>query len=269
MDYQAHNSVSGYYFECIRYTDFEWSPHLHRHPELIHVRDGAVCVSINGREERIEAGEFAWIPSNRVHAYHTPDHSLVDVCIVSENHIPFFTRAIGGKAPDRLRFTCSAATTAFARSVFFVTDRIPDLYERKAALYAMLGEFEKQVTFSDIDNRDETLLEQIVRYVEKNYTAPITLKEMAKELGYAPGYLSRYFHNRIAMNFTHYVNQYRVSAAESLLRNTDMTITEVAVQSGFQSIRNFNRIYREHTGRTPKEFVRDGAPTGQRKECDQ
>lgn len=254
--YQLHNSLSGYYFECIRYEDFEWPLHLHRHPELIFVHEGQVEVSVDDKVTAVNAGEFALVLSNRVHAYHSPARSVVDVVIFSEEHVPFFARSIYGKTPDRVCFTCDQAATHFAREVLLVTDHIPDLYQRKAALYAVLGNYLTQVTLTDSGGKNENLLDRIVQYVAENHTDAITLKSMAKSLGYEPHYLSRYFHSRIPMNFAQYVNLYRVSTAETLLRNTDLSITEIAAQSGFQSIRNFNRVYLECTGHTPKEFTR-------------
>lgn len=256
MIYQLHNSVSGYYFECIRYEDFEWPLHLHRHPELIYVHTGQVEVILADRSVMVKEGEFALVLSNRVHAYRSPCHSVVDVVIFSEEHVPFFARSIHGKVPDRLCFVCDAATTEFSEKVLFVTDHIPDLYQRKAALYAILGNYLSQVVLTDADRKGENLLDKIVRYVVEHHTDAITLTGVAKALGYEPHYLSRYFHSRIPMNFAQYVNLYRVSTAETLLRNTDLPITEIAVQSGFQSIRNFNRVYLECTGHTPKEFPR-------------
>ena len=63
----------------------------------------------------------------------------------------------------------------------------------------------------------------------------------------------RYFHSRISMHFSQYVNWYRVDTATELLRNTKLSITEIATRSGFQSIRSFNRIYRAFTGVSPSE----------------
>jgi transcriptional regulator GlxA family with amidase domain len=53
------------------------------------------------------------------------------------------------------------------------------------------------------------------------------------------------------MHFSRYVNLFRVDAATELLQHTDLPITEIALQSGFQSIRNFNRVFLEITGKTP------------------
>ena len=58
------------------------------------------------------------------------------------------------------------------------------------------------------------------------------------------------------MHFSRYVNLYRVERATNLLMNTDMSITEIALSSGFQSIRSFNRVYLELTGLSPSMMSR-------------
>lgn len=256
MIYQTHNSVGQNYFECIRYKDFFFVAHMHRHPELIYVEAGEILIQTDGRTETIRTGEFALILPNRIHAYSTPAHSMVYVCIFSDSFVPHFAREIRGKQADSSRFLCRSAITEFIRQELLVTDRVPELYLMKSTLYAVLGEYLRQASFSPFSNKDTQLLDQIVRYIDENYMDNITLKSMAQVLGYEQHYLSRYFHSYIPMHFSQFVNWYRVDAATELLRNTDLSITEIAARSGFQSIRSFNRVYLELTGVTPSNAVK-------------
>ena len=251
MIYQTHNSVGQNYFECIHYTNFFFVAHMHRHPELIFVEDGNISIQTDGQTETVHAGEFALILPNRVHAYSTPDHSSVYVCIFSESYIPHFSREIRGKQATSARFLVRDSITDFVRQELFLTDRVPDLYNMKATLYALMGEYLKQTTLIPGTGKDTQLLDQIIRYIDQNYMDNISLQSMAQALGYEQHYLSRYFHSYIPMHFSQFVNWYRVDTATQLLRNTDLSITEIAARSGFQSIRSFNRVYLELTGVTP------------------
>ena len=255
MIYQTHNSVGQYYFECIRYKNFSFVPHMHRHQEIICVREGKLAVSLNGKQEIISAGEYAWIPSNFIHSYENLSNSVVDVCVFSEDFIPAFSKEIRKKFPDRAKFTCRYTVSRFVNDELFVTDRENDLYTKKAALYAIAGEVLGQIKFSDISAKNETLTDRIIRYVAENYTENISLKELAKEIGYEERYLSRCFHNTVPMHFSAYVNLFRVDHAIALLQNTELSVSEVSLESGFQSIRSFNRVFHEITGKTPKDFM--------------
>ena len=255
MIYQTHNSVGQHYFECIRYTNFSFVPHMHRHPEVFCVREGAIAVIINGKREVISKNEYGWIPSNCIHAYENIDSSVVDVCIFSEDFVPAFSKEVRKKFPDRAKFTCRYTTARFVNDELFEPDRSVDLYTRKAALYAIAGEVLSQINFIDTSAKNETLIDKIIRYVAENYTENISLKNIAKELGYEERYLSRCFHNTVPMHFSKYVNLFRVDTAIALLQNTDLSISEVSMESGFQSIRSFNRVFHEITGKTPKDFM--------------
>lgn len=253
MLYQEHNSIGHRFFECIHYDNFEFGPHIHRHPELVHALQGTLVVETEGRREDIAEGGYALLLSNRVHAYHSEVPTSVEVCIFSEDYVPAFAKEVRGKRVQRVGFTCRPHVTAFANEELFIRDRQPDPYQLKAALYAVLGEFLAQVPLErEAGGGDEALIDRILRYVAQNYRENISLAGMAKELGYEAHYLSRYFHSRIPMHFSRFVNYYRVSMATELLNDTELSITDVAMQSGFQSIRSFNRVYREMTGHTPR-----------------
>lgn len=254
MLYQEKNSVGQNYFECIRYRDFEFVPHMHRHPELVHVIQGTLIVQSMDWSEQVEAGQYALILSNQIHAYHSLDHTTVDVCIFSEDHVPFFSQEVRGKRARRFSFACRPSVTELADSELFLSDRQPDPYMLRSALYAVLCEYRASVPLEPADRANEELIDRILRYVSNRYTENISLHSMAEELGYEPHYLSRYFHSRIAMHFSTFVNHYRVDAAADMLQNTDLPVTDIAMKCGFQSIRSFNRAFLEIMGQPPRSI---------------
>lgn len=254
MFYQAQNSVGVHVFECIRYDDFHFVAHMHRHHELILVRRGTICATVNGQSERISVGEYAYIPSNAVHAYESIGASTVDVCVFSDDFIPTFGKELRKKAPDRIRFSCRPTVAALADEVLFVPNKDVDVYTRKGALYAIVGEIVASIGLSDRTSHDRTLSERILRYVSDHCTDNLSLRQMARDLGYDERYLSRCFHRIIPMHFSRYVNQLRVEAAIELLQKSDRPLSEIALECGFGSIRSFDRAFFDITGKTPREF---------------
>jgi len=254
MLYQEKNSVGINYFECIRYENFEFVPHMHRHPELVNVKAGTLVVQSIDRTEHLEAGQYALILSNQIHAYHSLNHTIVDVCIFSEDHVPYFSQDIKGKRASQFTFTCRPFIVEFANRELFLSDRQPDPYMLRSALYAVLREFRDAVSLQTDEKIDEELIDKMLQYVNNYYTEDITLKSMAEEMGYEPHYLSRYFRSHIKMHFSKFINHYRVDAAIEMLKNTNLSITEIAFKSGFQSIRSFNRAFLDITGKTPRNF---------------
>jgi len=252
MIYQSENSVGQRRFECILYQNFSYILHMHRHWELIYVAEGSIIIECNGQKETLSSGSWAMIPSNILHAYQTPQTSSVYVCVFSDDHISSVAKELRGMRPLRASFSCRPSVTEFARSELLNTNGPYDFYTVKAALYAVTGEFLRQTECVKITARSELLVNRLIHYVAENFREDITLRSVALALGYEEHYLSRCFHTLIPMHFSRYVNLYRVDAATELMQHTDLTVTEIALMSGFQSIRSFNRVYREITGRTPK-----------------
>ena len=101
---------------------------------------------------------------------------------------------------------------------------------------------------------------RIINYVDAHFREDITLTSTAAALGYEPHYLSRYFGRIARTNFRQLVNGRRVLHAQKLLSDRSIPITEAAMQSGFQSIRNFNRVFVEQVGVSPSAYRETGAP---------
>ncbi|MBE7087297.1 MAG: helix-turn-helix domain-containing protein [Clostridiales bacterium] len=254
MYYQQKNSVGKYFFEIIRYKDFYFEQHLHRHYELIYVREGATDVKIGNDWEKVSEGECAFIPSNTLHSYKTDETSIVDVCVFSADFIPVFFNEIRQKRPNKCKFTCSKHVLDYAKNELFNVNKKHDVFALKSVLYALAGEILKCIKFTKSLEKTDVLFDKLLEYVSVNFKEDISLDTASKELGYEKHYLSRCFHQVIPMNFSKYINTLRVDFASELLQNTDMSITEIALESGFQSIRNFNRVFCEVTGKTPREF---------------
>ena len=69
-----------------------------------------------------------------------------------------------------------------------------------------------------------------------------------------PNYLSESFRRVTGMNFVEYVRRTRYENACDLLRNSDRRISEIAFAMGFQSLSQFNRVFKELSGKSPTEF---------------
>ena len=101
---------------------------------------------------------------------------------------------------------------------------------------------------------NDDILHQMLDYITNHFKEDITLKSIAHDLGYEPHYLSRIFGNRTGVNLRNYINQYRIDYAKYMLSESKEPITDIALSSGFGTIRNFNRVFLEHVGTTPLSF---------------
>lgn len=96
-------------------------------------------------------------------------------------------------------------------------------------------------------------LEQAFAYIDSHYCEKITLDEVAASAFMSSNYFSSYFRKVTNISFSDYVTRLRIMHARELLRDTDKSVTEIALACGFNNISNFYRLYKKHIGKPPGE----------------
>lgn len=91
-------------------------------------------------------------------------------------------------------------------------------------------------------------------YINQHFKEKLTLEETAKIVGFSKYHFTRVFKKYMNMTFYEYLNKKRVKCAEGLLYNTEMSITDVAMNSGFSSMSSFDRTFKALNRCSPSEF---------------
>ena len=96
---------------------------------------------------------------------------------------------------------------------------------------------------------------QVTDYIKNNLTSDnLSQSAMAEMAGISKEYFSRIFRNVTGSNYSRWLNMIRLEKATELLAGREMTLTEIAMLSGFQSISSFNRVFRAEKGMAPGEY---------------
>ena len=82
----------------------------------------------------------------------------------------------------------------------------------------------------------------------------LSLKKIAKAVNMNANYLSENFKQVTGMNFVEYVARTRFSTACNLLQNPNLRISEIAFAAGFQSLSQFNRVFKRFSGKSPTQY---------------
>lgn len=93
-----------------------------------------------------------------------------------------------------------------------------------------------------------------IAWIERNLTEAITIRQVARAAGLGPSSLRQHFLDELKVSPSAYVTRRRVEQAQSLLRETERPITDIATTLGFSTSSYFTAVFRRLTGQTPSEY---------------
>ena len=250
--HQQNNSQGNYNYNLRIYKDIKYAAHFHKNYEFIYQIIGTTKLYIHNRQFEISKGQGALVLSNQVHSFTVSPNAKTLVLVFSQEYVPKFASEIKGLEAQDPTFTLSASVYNLIREKLI--DSKGSIFMRKACFYAICDEFYQSVLFQERSDIKEEPIVNILDWVSRNFASEISLADAAEKFGYEYHYLSRILNKSYNINFSQLVNSYRVEKAIELLQETDLSTTEIAYQSGFQSIRNFNYIFKNMIGKTPNEF---------------
>lgn len=103
-------------------------------------------------------------------------------------------------------------------------------------------------------NASGELEKEILLYIQDNYHDNIGLAELSEHFHLSEKYMSRLFSERFHMTLTQYVNYVRLRYARHLLESTDLSVTEIAMKSGYQNVSYFIRRFSSAMGESPLRY---------------
>lgn len=92
------------------------------------------------------------------------------------------------------------------------------------------------------------------KYIDEHSREELSLTRVAKAVNMNPNYLSENFKRVTGINFVDYVAHARFKNACDLLRNSRLRISEIAFAVGFQSLSQFNRVFKKLSGKSPSAY---------------
>lgn len=104
------------------------------------------------------------------------------------------------------------------------------------------------------ENREDFILDGIAAHIRENYMKDLTLDVLASMACVNRFKLSKAFKERFGKTFTSYLNNIRVKSAAELLKNPDLSITEISHSVGYGNVVHFDRVFRTAYGVSPREY---------------
>lgn len=264
----------------------EFPPHWHKEIEIIYVLEGVLDLGLNNQVYTMEPGDILLVGMGDVH-YFLPrrlksKRIIVQFDLSMVEHVSDLFQDRRFKTPliknARVLDQPSQGQTldgiVLNEQVHcFLEEQILSLdqeYRQKAEgyklavmarLYDLVTIFLRYLPLEKVSPLEKNKhqkkldrLEQVLKFVEENYARLLSLREVAEVANFSVYHFTRFFKDTTGMTFLQYLNSYRISKAVKDLSKSEDSITEVAFKSGFESIKTFNRVFKQLKGCSPSEY---------------
>lgn len=252
--------------------------HWHKDIEILYIINGNLTLTINGLDYTLETGDIYFINKEDLHGITSSYDELLYYAFVFPLDILNF---------DIFDYSQSMYLTPLNnKELIFPTFLIPESasYQKiKNELDNILYMNENSITGYQLDTKVSLLkiisyfiqeglfinpnkeftsrnflkikqLRDIISYITEHYYEKIYLETIANEFHMSSKYFCKYFKNNFGKTFVEYLIHYRIERSCSLLQNTDISITELALNVGFDNISYFIKKFKEIKSYTPSEY---------------
>ena len=247
--------------------------HWHSAVEIVSPIKNIYTIAIHDQKYVLNPGEIIVIPSGELHETIAPSDGERYICLFDldcisriksfSSILPFFTSAIridDQTAPTLVK-PCLDIIEHMAE-IYFAEEPMWELrmYADILNFFAIIGQdrLDKMMTIpSKVGNKQKEYLDKfnsLFTYIDEHYTDDLTLEFAADLTGYSKFHFTRLFKQFSNTTFYDYLCFKRIKVAEELLINPSLSITDVAIRSGFPSISTFNRLFKKLKNCTPTEY---------------
>lgn len=290
IDWRSDSEKRSFPFKIVSYSISEYPLHHHDCSEISLVISGRGTEKVNGFVYSLAPDTLSFIPPHQIHGVRSdPDCLLYKYCILFDLHLLSATALHASMLGELMRFGLDVAPSVRLndrqgeRIRRIMDDMVWDYNHREVGRDTLLVTKLLEVLVwtlrmhRDAYPRDgrkrademkaqpfgggkggsaegQERVRDIVQYVHQHFNKKMSLEEVARIHKVSVPYLSRMFKTVVGECFSDYMHGLRVRNAKSLLGSTDMLVTDVYLEVGFDSFRTFNRVFKEQTGMTPTEF---------------
>jgi len=164
---------------------------------------------------------------------------------VSFSDAPLFDEPVYFENVTFLEPVLREIVSEFQEKRLFYSGKISTLL--KSALFEV-------ARYSQLDSKSNTLVTQIMQYIDANISGQITNGALGEYFNYNPNYLNRLMLRHTGKTLHKYVMQQRISLSLKLIQTTNMTIAEIAMHLGFNSPSHFSYCFKKEMGFSPMQF---------------
>lgn len=235
--------------------------HLHNEFEIICCVEGQFTAVIDSVEYKVNKGQFVISFPNQIHYYISENRKNYKfyVLIFSANIFNEFANDIICKVPQNPVINYNKDFPKMTEILFHMQKdtKYPtefSLLRRVGYCKVLCSEIFEKLTLLPTNKSNPDVLSSIVEYCNTNFKNDIHLDDLQNELHVNKYYISHLFKEKFKMGFNEYIHNLRIREACKILNKSDETVTSIATTVGYNTVRNFNRVFQKSMGVTPCEY---------------
>lgn len=229
-------------------------PHLHKEIEMVYVLKGRSLVYADRFCTEIGDGDLFIAFPNQIHYYNASQHGEFIVIILSPDTVFGMKSLFNENLPKRNVFK---PTAEIGRLLTESASSFDTAYGKTVAvglLNQVFGILAKSFDLKPRIKSDNKTLQSVLNYCNEKFKSDITLDEISEELHLSKYHISHLFNSKLGIGFNTYINTLRINTACEMLEGTDKKTADISEETGFGSIRSFNRAFLQITGMSPLQY---------------
>ena len=243
---------------CRPSTSLKFEKHLHTNVEFVVMLEGKTRAYADNKGGVLSAGQAFIVFPNQIHHY-TDDlgEYYCLIFIFDPKTLPSFYKKFMKYTPKEPIIDFDSNKLLSLYHLILCEINTPTEYSKNIlenSLGVILSYVFRNMEFMEVDKTHLTALQTVLQYCNEHYTENITLDSIAQNIHMNKYYISHVFNKEIGISLPEYLNTLRIRDATMLLKEGNMSITDIAFAVGFNTLRSFNRRFLEHTGKTPKQI---------------
>ena len=234
----------------------DFPSHTHEFFEWSYIVDGEAVHIINGEEHHVKKGDLCIL-------FPTDFHEVKAKYGVCSMYISFTEEVISSAILFELIqnkkesvYSLSEKEQCRYESFFrLLSETLKDKGNKKIIkniLECIVLDILSKMDAQNNIHKQNMPIYRAILYIMGNFKSRLSLQEISGEAGLSKNYFSNIFNREMGMSVSTYISNVRLEFAKNLLSSTDMTVTEICYEAGFNSISAFSKEYKKKYGISPK-----------------
>lgn len=248
---------------------YEMAFHWHTNLELIWVKTGELTLTLDNRSLLLQSNEIAIVNSEVVHGA-SPQNCVYECIVFNLAFLKTGNLACDAFLDDLLSHNAylnekptDEVTLSLIRNLFLEIslNRIGTEFKVLGLFHSFLGEMQQKNQFTAYlpptnghDEKKVVKLKTVLKYIRENFAKDITLEDMSAVAGFSSKYFCKFFKDMTGSTPINYLMTYRIERAARKLLGSDLSVTQIAFDCGFNDLSYFIKTFKGFKHTSPKEY---------------